>query len=223
MSETITIHFGRPVAVFPLNSCVLLPHVGLPLHIFEPRYRRMVNDVLDGDGLIAMARYAEPGRQTEEDQGQPELAPKVCVGYCQQHERLEDGRYLILLRGLCRAEIVSERKDEQLPYRRFTLNPTEFPPPDEMSLMGERAELMRTLKHPVIKKALGLEEEEDPLLEKQVPTSAIIDVLIGRLCEEPDARYQMLEEADARKRARWLLDRLAERKDRDDGEETGAI
>jgi hypothetical protein len=37
--------------------------------------------------------------------------------------------------------------------------------------------------------------------------------LIGRLCEDPEGRYQMLEEADVRKRSRWLLDRLSEQRE----------
>ena len=55
MSHTLTIDFNKPIALFPLPGCVLLPHNATPLHIFEPRYRAMTSDALDTTGLIAMA------------------------------------------------------------------------------------------------------------------------------------------------------------------------
>src|SRR5687767_3145429 len=42
------------IPVFPLPNVVLFPNVFLPLHIFEPRYRRMVDDALNGDRIIGM-------------------------------------------------------------------------------------------------------------------------------------------------------------------------
>ncbi|HJS07899.1 MAG TPA: LON peptidase substrate-binding domain-containing protein, partial [Pirellulales bacterium] len=47
--------FSGVVRLFPLPNRVVFPHVMQPLHIFEPRYREMLNDALDGDGLIAMS------------------------------------------------------------------------------------------------------------------------------------------------------------------------
>ena len=46
----IQVNFGRPMPVFPLDQVTLLPQQVLPLHIFEPRYRQMVTDALDGSG-----------------------------------------------------------------------------------------------------------------------------------------------------------------------------
>ncbi|MHC4869969.1 MAG: LON peptidase substrate-binding domain-containing protein, partial [Planctomycetota bacterium] len=47
MSETISIDFNEPIALFPLSGSVLLPHAPQALHIFEPRYRQMVEDCLE--------------------------------------------------------------------------------------------------------------------------------------------------------------------------------
>ncbi len=47
--------FAGKVRVFPLPNLVLFPHVMQPLHIFEPRYRELLEDALAGDRLITMA------------------------------------------------------------------------------------------------------------------------------------------------------------------------
>jgi len=58
MTEAIRVNFGRPMPVFPLPDAVLLPHAIQPLHVFEQRYRQLVNDCLDGSGQIAIAAFA---------------------------------------------------------------------------------------------------------------------------------------------------------------------
>jgi hypothetical protein len=55
---SIRVNFSRPLPLFPLPQVVMLPQQITPLHIFEPRYRQMVDRALDGAGQIAMAKYA---------------------------------------------------------------------------------------------------------------------------------------------------------------------
>jgi hypothetical protein len=207
MDEAITIHFGRPIPVFPLNLCVLLPHAGLPLHIFEPRYRQMVSDVLDKDGLIAMGQFAVDITSDEYERGRPLLKPIVCVGYVEQYEKLEDGRFLVLLRGLCRARILEELPTD--PYRRFYLDPLEVPPFDEVGLSAHRIELGMLLDDPVFTRVIN-DDERTRLFDESVPTPALIDVLIGRFCDEVEQRYALLAEADAKRRADWVIGRMRE-------------
>ena len=52
---SIRVNFNKPIPLFPLDSVVLLPQQVMPLHIFEPRYRQMVDEALDSVGQIAMA------------------------------------------------------------------------------------------------------------------------------------------------------------------------
>ena len=109
MSEdnTVQVNFGKPIPLFPLDSAVLLPQQVLPLHIFEPRYRQMVERALDGAGQIAMAVF-EGESWKQQYHGRPALRPAVCIGQIVQHERLPDGRYNIILQGVCRARISKE-------------------------------------------------------------------------------------------------------------------
>ena len=101
--------------LFPLPNVVLFPNVFLPLHIFEPRYREMVADALAGDRLIGMV-LLRPGWEHDYE-GRPPVYPIGCSGVITHVERLPDGRYNIVLRGLERFRIVEEDHDAQLPPR----------------------------------------------------------------------------------------------------------
>jgi len=206
MSEYVTINFNRPIPVFPLPGAVLLPHSVLPLHTFEPRYRQMTSDVLDGPGLIAMALFDGDVAEDEYLHGRPPLRPIVCVGYVERYESLEDGRYLVLLRGLCRAKIVEEEDGET--YRTAMLTPTEWPPASDEDLAEWREQLSEALADPVFDR-LETFGELRRLAEQSVPTVGVIDLAIAASTEDPEDRYAMLAEADAEARAAWLMDRLA--------------
>src|SRR6186997_85611 len=94
--------------LFPLPNVVLFPNVFLPLHIFEPRYREMVADALASDRMIGMVL----------------LRP----GWDREYERLPDGRYNIVLRGMERFRVVEE--DHALSYRRAVVEPLRDDPVD---------------------------------------------------------------------------------------------
>lgn len=95
--------------VFPLTGSLLLPGNFMPLNIFEPRYRAMVEDVLADGGHIGMIQPVLPGPDNlgvgEDD---PELYSVGCAGLLEQAERQDDGRFLILLRGVMRFAVDSE-------------------------------------------------------------------------------------------------------------------
>jgi Lon protease-like protein len=102
------------LAIFPLPGAVLFPHALLPLHVFEPRYREMIADVLAGARLLAVARI-EPGHEAEAP-GNPDVCRTAGVGACIAHERLPDGRYNVVLRGLGRI-FIEEEHDLGRSYR----------------------------------------------------------------------------------------------------------
>src|SRR5262245_15586271 len=106
--------FCGTARLFPLPNLVLFPHVAQPLHIFEPRYREMMADALAGDRLLAMA-LLRPGWE-EDYLKQPPIHPVVCLGRVMQEEQLPDGRYHLLLHGLCRARVIEELPTDRL-YR----------------------------------------------------------------------------------------------------------
>jgi Lon protease-like protein len=100
--------------LFPLPNVVLFPNVFLPLHIFEQRYREMVADALAGDRMIGMV-LLRPGWEHEYD-GRPPVYPIGCSGLITHVERLPDGKFNIVLRGLERFRVLAE--DHSRSYRR---------------------------------------------------------------------------------------------------------
>src|SRR5438876_6736668 len=104
--DTIPNSFDGSVRLFPLPNVVLFPKVLLPLHIFEPRYRQMTADALASDRQIAMVLLREGTAGASEER--PPIHPVACLGKIIDEQRLEDGRYHIVLRGLSRVRIVSE-------------------------------------------------------------------------------------------------------------------
>ncbi len=101
---------GQWLPLFPLNV-VLFPHMPLPLHIFEPRYRLMIKECLDGGhsfGVVAIREGIETGPAIPHDVGT--LAKIVRI------DRLEDGRMNLLVTGASRFRILRTANDR--PYLR---------------------------------------------------------------------------------------------------------
>ena len=94
------------IPLFPLPTTVFYPNTSLPLHIFEPRYRNMVEDALNGKGEIGMV-LLKPGSESDY-QGTPEIMTTGCVGKIEHHSKLPEGKYNILLSGLYRFRILNE-------------------------------------------------------------------------------------------------------------------
>ena len=122
------------VPLFPLPGAILFPRSQLPLHIFEPRYREMVRDALQGSGRIGMIQPHASG-----DEGAP-LYPIGCVGEIVGVEELEDGRYNIVLLGTARFRLIAEA-DLDTAYRNAEVDPDMFdesePPPLSLPLRAE--------------------------------------------------------------------------------------
>ncbi len=119
------------LAVFPLTGVMLLPGTVLPLHIFEPRYRNMIEDALTAGKIFGMIQPFAPqddnrGPAPGADSGAPELYKVGCAGYIEHSEKFPDGRYFVQLKGVNRF-----RWEEELPlhrgYRRLRAIYRSFP------------------------------------------------------------------------------------------------
>jgi len=106
--------FQGVTRLFPLSGVVLFPHAVLPLHIFEPRYRQMMADALLGDRMITIVQPSQPPINTASG---PALEPVGCLGHVIQYERLDDGRYNLLLAGLKRVRLTDELRTPGKLYR----------------------------------------------------------------------------------------------------------
>jgi hypothetical protein len=207
MSETIQINFGRPAPLFPLPGAVLLPHAVQPLHIFEKRYRQMVNDCLDGAGQIAMASFAGHGRG---EAGQPAvLRQAVCVGQIIHHVPHRDGRHDILLQGICRARIIRviEPEGDRL-YRTAMLRPLEKLDEDPPRMPRERRQLRSLLRGPELKRMRGVDKLMEWFDHEGVPTHALLELIGFSLLSDGELRYRLLAEASPHQRAAIIREEL---------------
>ena len=99
--------------IFPLPGAVLLPHGLVPLHIFEPRYRKMTRDCDEGLRVIALANIPDEQAAGEKP---PRVSPIVGAGVLAKVDKLADGRFNIVLRGVARVRIREELRSGE-PYR----------------------------------------------------------------------------------------------------------
>jgi Lon protease-like protein len=210
--ERVTLDFNRPFRLFPLPACVLLPHATAPLHVFEDRYRAMLRDALDSNGLIAMATTDAVDPSMLIDPLNPPLRPAVVVGYLVQHDRLDDGRYNILLQGLCRAEIVDELDPHPDGYRRAMLKPFGHGPAsasdDALDEFRDRA--AELLDAPSMMDLQKVQVLQALMQTEEVSTEAFIDLAGMVLGGDSDQRYAVLAERDVQRRADRVLHLLHE-------------
>lgn len=209
--------YTRPVALFPLSTVTLLPHTLQPLHVFEPRYRQMVEDALEAAGEggqlldaapIAMATHA-PLCQQNGDPVNPTLRRVVCVGRMVQHQMLPDGRHNIVLHGVARAAIqeMIEPQGRRM-YRLARVQPLEQP-------MGARPAMRRArqvIRGLLSGARLSRMQSAKPLLEwidrSDVPTHAALELAGFAFVRDPERRYQLLAEARPLQRARLVCQEL---------------
>ncbi|HUK34889.1 MAG TPA: LON peptidase substrate-binding domain-containing protein [Vicinamibacterales bacterium] len=191
--------------IFPLPNVVLFPSVCLPLHIFEPRYREMVADALKHDRLIGMA-LLRPGWQRDYE-GRPPVYPIGCSGVITHADRLPDGRYNIVLRGVQRFRILDE--DDCLSYRRAHIEQL----PESTCCEADTAEIRRqrakldTLLAPAIERSFA-----DMTGEPKIPAAMADEDLVNALAQyldlEPLEKQALLEQRSLRSRAESLVELL---------------
>src|SRR5436190_13283329 len=151
--------FDGTARLFPLPNLVLFPHVVQPLHIFEPRYREMTAEALAGNRLIAVCLLHTDWEKSSEPN--PPIHQVACLGRIVADKVLEDGRYLLLLRGLARARIDAEREDGRA-FR--TANVTLLPDTVIMH-QGEPQRLRRELADLILPRFTNAGGDSGPLRE----------------------------------------------------------
>jgi ATP-dependent Lon protease len=198
--------FSGRVRLFPLPNLVMFPHVMQPLHVFEPRYRDMLAEALETDGLIGMA-VLKPGWETNYD-GRPPLDATACLAKVVNYHRLEDGRHNVLLVGLKRIEIVRELPESksfreavvQVGDDRFdTARQADRPEMQERLVEGFRQLL------PSFSQA---ESQLEQLLTQQAPLGLLTDVVSFTLNLPQDAKVALLRELNVDRRAAMLCEHL---------------
>ena len=186
------------VPLFPLSGAILFPRSQLPLHIFEERYRAMVQDAMAGPGRIAMIQPAAVQSEVEWGAHEiPALYQVGCVGELVGVEELDDGRLNIMLLGSQRFRLIGEATSGT-PYRQADIDLAAFDDDDPEPLSSiQRADVEREARR--FGDALSLAVDWDAVgrLDDEMLVNSIAQVAPF----DAGAKQALLEEATLTGRA----------------------
>ena len=114
-----SVNLPNTIPVFPLSNFIIFPKTSVPLNIFEPRYIQMIDDAMKSNRIIGMI---QPKKL---DDSAPKLYDVGCAGKITSFNETDDGRYLIVIAGVCRFKIIKEITNESL-YRKCEVNFNQF-------------------------------------------------------------------------------------------------
>lgn len=177
--------------MFPLANVFLFPGCVMPLHIFEPRYRQMIDDLLDRSGRLVMGSLKEG---CVDANGNPELVEIGGLGEIGRHERLPDGRYLVWLFGMGRVR-VREVESSRL-YRQVTIEPL-------VEIGMPEAELEPAQEK--VRRALLARSPEFLNLPENVPLAHLVDLLTQRIQMPGSVMLELFCEPDLKRRTERAL------------------
>ncbi len=198
-------NFSGVLPLFPLPNVVHFPNTMLPLHIFEKRYRKLLEDALKGEKMIGMATL-KPGWE-EKYQGNPDIYSVACLGSIVEHEPLKDGRSNILLLGVKRVKIKNIVKPR--PYRSAEVEILEdkkdsLSPEETKKLQNH---LFNLYGETVIEYA-GTGIEYPTLSTMKLKIGDLTDILSACLGLPIEDMIYLLGEVHVGKRAEFLIQRM---------------
>lgn len=191
------------IPVFPLAGALLLPGCRLPLNIFEPRYRAMIDHALAGPRLVGMVqpRVATEGGEEPRKGDDPPLCDIGCIGRLVSFAETGDGRYLVSLQGICRF-----RRGEELragtTFRQCRITPFagDFDRDDTADDV-DRTGLLKTLQ--AYLDANGLEMDWGSV--EQAENHTLVNALSMMAPYGPAEKQALLEAANLKVRAETLV------------------
>jgi len=185
-----------------LPDCTLFPHGALPLHIFEPRYREMLTEAVEGSCVFCVGTLTAPET--------PELesctAPVGTAGLIRASREADDGRSNLLLHGLCRVRFIEWLDEKPFPYARVCpIKSTSLEEPDSH-------EKTRQLREAVEAILLGLPDElvseVRKILDRAPDPEVMTDAVAQQFVQDPLIRQTLLEEQSVDQRISQLVEYL---------------
>ena len=185
--------------VMLLPDTVLFPHGGMPLHIFEPRYRQMLEDALEGECMFCIANLLG------DDSPDPErcAAPVGTVGLIRASQESENGTSNLVLQGIFR--VFFEKWHDDKPYPYASIRPvidTTVPAAEEAELL---AELRKAINRTLSNFPSEVNEQVNATLDLAYDTSTCSDAVAQQFIHDPNDRQRLLETPEVRKRIDFLI------------------
>ena len=188
--------------LFPLPQVVLFPGALMPLHVFEPRYRQLVRDVLATHATFSVVQI--PDEAQVDAHGHPAIARIASVGTIVDHVELPSGRFNILVRG--RARVSLDELPFVSPYRRaraeiLPSTHENVPPADIAALISAATSFATMVRERDADFELRLPREGD--------AGALADLCAAQLLLDGRDRQKALELLDVCERVRFVTENVA--------------
>ncbi len=197
--------FCGVVRLFPLPSLFLFPHALIPLHIFEPRYRELMNEALARDRLITMA---VPVAGPATNSATPALGPVASLGKVATFHRLDDGKFNLLLVGLRRVRLLGELPLTKL-FReaRAEILDDVYPSSGATGRPALQRRLTAEFRR-VLPPSSQVHEQVTQLLSRDLSLGMLTDMIGHTVHFDATLKEKLLMEPNVDLRAQWLIDGL---------------
>lgn len=200
----------RPIPLFPLPNLVMFPHAIQFLHLFEDRYRRMMEDLLDTphDCRFMATALLRPGYEAKYYTNHARIHDTVCVGLVARHECNGNGTYNLILRGLCRARVTQEHRDG--PYREGRLEAiADDPGPNGFDAAAARCTLRGLINQSAFDDVPCVNACRD-WSKSDLPLGVLLDLYAFHLLpdSEVELRQMLLDESLTPRRFEMLTESL---------------
>ncbi len=197
--------------LFPL-PLVLFPGVPLPLHIFEPRYRRLLADVRASNDLFGLSYFAPEGAAEE----RPPVGHVGCATEVVEVQPLPDGRSNIMTTGVVRYRVAEyvERGDPYLVARVEFFEDEE----EDGEVVGRRASEVSEMFMRIARAMRTVNAERGALPELPRDDPERLSFLVAAVVEmDAEAKQRLLEMRSAAERLRRLYSLLSQAVDSYEG------
>jgi Lon protease-like protein len=195
-----SVDLPEEVPVMPLPGAVLFPHALLPLYIFEPRYREMLEHALQRDRMfsVALTKPSCPEWHAPED-----FFHFATVGLIRACVGRGDGTSNLVLQGLHRVRFKSFEQETPFPVAKIDIvESTDNAATVETEALGEKVlELYRKLK----RAERQLPPKVDRYLEQLGDLEMLCDLVASTFVDDPLRRQRILEEYSLNQRLRLLI------------------
>ena len=185
-----------------LPGSTLFPHGAQPLHIFEPRYRQMLSEAIEGDCIFCL------GTLTNIETPDPSscVAEIGTAGLIRASRERDDGRSNLLLHGLCRVRFIEWLQDKPYPYARIL--PIYSQSLDDKTSAAESLRLREAVESILLGFPDDLVSQVRELLDRAPDPDIMSDAVSQRFVENPSLRQNLLEERDISRRIDHIIEHL---------------
>jgi uncharacterized protein len=189
-----SIAIPEKVGVMILPDCVVFPHGSLPLHIFEDRYRKMLEDAIESHCFFAIA---QPLIDSENN-----IAKIGTVGMVRASRETKDGTSNLLLHGIIRVRFENWLNNKQYPFAEITPLPSIFKPKTQVNAALET--LRETIKESIEHLPADVQSAINQILLQSDDPSVLSDIVAQQFIHDADDRQMLLEELSPAARISWL-------------------